>query len=157
MSVSTPITQAAIIGGGRMGADISLVTVRGGCRTWVVEASAERRAALPAHFERAESDLPGARESITVVENLDDVPWPAIELVVECVPEQITAKRAVFAELVTRARRDALIVSNSSSLPIRRIAEGQPTADRMLGWHFFYPANLVPLVEVVLGPATAAQ
>src|SRR5207237_433458 len=58
-------------------------------------------------------------------------------------------------ELVSRCRRDTLIVSNSSSLPISRMAEAQPTADRMLGWHFFFPANLIPLVEVILGSTTA--
>jgi 3-hydroxybutyryl-CoA dehydrogenase len=153
MSSPAPLAQAVIIGGGRMGADIALVLARGKCRTFVIEPSAERRDKLPGYFDQT---APGAkwREWVTIGGKWDDAPWPAVQLAVECVPENLPAKQPVFAELVRRAPRNALLTSNSSSLPISAIVEGQATADRMLGWHFFLPANVVPLVEVIRGPQT---
>jgi 3-hydroxybutyryl-CoA dehydrogenase len=145
---------AAVIGGGRMGADIALVLVRGGCRTFVVETSAERRGGLTEYFARAAAVSPGT--SGIEIGDWNEAPWPSFDLAVECVAEDLATKRAVFAELTTRCRRDTLIASNSSSLPISRIAADQPTVDRMLGWHFFYPANVVPLVEIILGAETSA-
>lgn len=156
MPSPAPLTQSVIIGGGRMGADIALVLARGGVRTFILESSAARRASLPAYFQQAGGDAK-SRELITWGGNWDEAPWSAVELAVECVPENLPAKQPVFAELARRCPREALITSNSSSLPISAIAEGQPTADRMLGWHFFLPANVVPLVEVIRGPQTAEK
>ena len=88
---------------------------------------------------------------LSAVASLDDVDWPAVDLVIECVPEKLNTKQALFADLARRARPDALLASNSSSFPISAIADGLDTRQRMLGLHFFMPAHLVPLVEVVLG------
>ncbi len=156
MSAPAQIAQAVIIGGGRMGSDIALVLARGGCRTFIIENAATRRDALPAYFDRAAGGLTPWRQWIAVGENLGQAPWPATQLVIECVTEDLGAKRMVFGEAVRRCGPDTLITSNSSSLPIGAIAEGQATAERMLGWHFFHPAQLVPLVEVIAGPLTAA-
>jgi 3-hydroxybutyryl-CoA dehydrogenase len=82
---------------------------------------------------------------------MDDIDWPSIDLVIECIPEKLALKRTLFADLVQRTRADAILCSNSSSFPISAIAQGLETDGRMLGLHFFMPAHLVPLVEVVLG------
>lgn len=156
MPTPANLAQAVIIGGGRMGADIALVLARGGCRTFLIESSAERRAALPSYLDGAPSGLAEWRQMITVSEDWDQAPWAEAALAVECVRELLSAKRVVFAELARRCRPDALITSNSSSLPVSAIAAGHATASRMLGWHFFYPAHLVPLVEVISGTGTAA-
>lgn len=155
MSAPVPLAQAVIVGGGRMGADIALVLARGGCRTFILEPSAPRREALPDYFHRAL----GAKwpESIALGENWSGAPWAATDLAIECVPENLAAKQTIFGELVRHCGREALITSNSSSLPISAIAAGHATADRMLGWHFFHPANVVPLVEVISGPQTTEQ
>jgi len=91
------------------------------------------------------------RERISVCASLDAIDWQCIDLVVECIPEKLASKQALFAELVRRVRPDTLLCSNSSSFPISAIAVGLDTAERMLGLHFFMPAHLVPLVEVILG------
>jgi 3-hydroxybutyryl-CoA dehydrogenase len=88
---------------------------------------------------------------------LTDVVWPGVSLLIECIPEQLPLKQALFARLAQLATPETLLCSNSSSFPISAIAEGLPTAERMLGLHFFMPAHLVPLVEVVLGPQTDVQ
>ncbi len=154
MSAPAKLTQAVIIGGGRMGADIALVLARGGCRSFILESSAPRREALPEYFEHASGGLASWREWIATGANWSEAPWSTAELAVECVPEELPAKQEVFRELVRHCPRETLITSNSSSLPISAIANGHATADRMLGWHFFHPAHLVPLVEVISGPQT---
>lgn len=147
-------THAVVIGGGTMGADVAVVLARGGCRVTVVEPHPERRDPLPAHVrdELAPLGLAGRASGVAVAGRLADVDWADMALVVECIPERLPAKQALFAELVALAPPSATLASNSSSFPISAIAAGLDTRERMLGLHFFMPAHLVPLVEVVLGP-----
>lgn len=139
-----------------MGADIALGLARAGCRTGVVEPAPGRLQSLGAHFDRGLQML-GAqqrRDLLWSCAGLDEVDWSRIDIVVECIAEQLPLKQALFAELVGCARADTLLCSNSSSFPISAIADGLGTAGRMLGLHYFMPAHLVPLVEVVLGERT---
>ncbi|AOB27170.1 MULTISPECIES: 3-hydroxyacyl-CoA dehydrogenase family protein [Bordetella] len=149
-------SHAVVIGGGTMGADVAVVLARALCRTTVVEPDAGRAAALP---RRAADNLAQAGRAegaahITVVASLDAVEWDSVGLVIECVPERLDIKQALFAELARRAPAHAILASNSSSFPISAIGAGLPTRERMLGLHFFMPAHLVPLVEVVLCEAS---
>jgi 3-hydroxybutyryl-CoA dehydrogenase len=79
-----------------------------------------------------------------------------VALVVECIPERLDLKRKLFADLEKLARGDAVLASNSSSFPISAIAKGLKTQERMLGLHYFLPAHLVPLVEVIRAKKTGA-
>ncbi|WP_144634179.1 3-hydroxyacyl-CoA dehydrogenase family protein [Bordetella genomosp. 13] len=162
MNAATPrldapgASHAVVVGGGTMGADVAVVLARALCRTTVIEPDAGRAQALPA---RARANLRAAgREAgadrIGVVPTLDDVDWATVDLVIECIPERLDLKQVLFADLVRRARPDAILASNSSSFPISAIGDGLDTRGRMLGLHFFMPAHLVPLVEVVLGAAS---
>ncbi len=145
--------QVVVIGGGTMGADVAVVLARGGFDVTVVERHAERRASLHGHIAERLS-LHGLEPSsgLRTVAELREVDWAHAGLLIECIPEQLVLKKTLFAELLPLARPDCLLCSNSSSFPISAIAEGLPTQARMLGLHFFMPAHLVPLVEVVLGP-----
>ncbi len=96
----------------------------------------------------------GATAPVTVLPALDAVDWAGVGIVVECVPEDLALKRAVFADLVRLAPPDTVLTSNSSGFPISTIAGGLETQGRMAGLHFFMPAHIVPLVEVVSGPET---
>ena len=142
---------AVVVGGGTMGADVAVVLARGGFAVSVVERHAERRDGLRRHVAKRLEPL-GLPAALQVVADLAELDWAGVALVIECIPEQLALKQALFADLVQRARPDSLLTSNSSSFPISAIAEGLSTAERMLGLHFFMPAHLVPLVEVVLGP-----
>lgn len=148
--------HAVVVGGGTMGADVAVVLTRALCRTTVIEPDATRGAALPgrvgdnlAAIGRAE----GAGR-LSVAASLDDVDWATVDLVIECIPERLEFKQQLFADLVRRARPDTVLASNSSSFPISAIGAGLDTRARMLGLHFFMPAHLVPLVEVVMGEAS---
>lgn len=145
--------HVVVVGGGTMGADVAIVLARAGCETIVLEQGEARRQQLDALFIDGLRKL-GAehkRERISVCANMEAIDWQHIDLVVECIPEKLASKQALFAELVQRVRPETLLCSNSSSFPISAIAEGLDTAERMLGLHFFMPAHLVPLVEVILG------
>jgi 3-hydroxybutyryl-CoA dehydrogenase len=146
-------SRAVIVGGGTMGADIALVLARAGCRTTVVETAAGRAETLDEHLTRGLAALgcDHRRLLLDIQPTLRACDWPAVDLVIECIPEQLATKQALFAQLVGHARKDALLCSNSSSFPISAIAGELPGANRMLGLHYFMPAHLVPLVEVVLG------
>lgn len=145
--------RTVVVGGGTMGADVAVVLARGGARVTVVDPHAARRELLPRHIaaELAAAGFADCAAQVTVCAALDEVDWEGVALVVECITERLDAKQALFAELQAHAPADAVLASNSSGFPISAIASGLATAQRMLGLHFFMPAHLVPLVEVVLG------
>jgi 3-hydroxybutyryl-CoA dehydrogenase len=134
-----------------MGADIALTLARAGCPTHLVESFDAVREALPARLAAGLAALgcPDRLDRIEVHASLDDVDWPAVDVAIEAVPEKLDVKRALFADLARRARADAWLTSNSSSFPISAIAGGLPGPARFFGLHYFMPAHLVPLVEVV--------
>ena len=146
----------AVIGGGTMGADIALTLARAGCPTHLVETFANVRQSLPGRLAAGLAMLgcPQRIDRITIHASVDAVPWSAVDLVIEAVPENLDLKRRLFADLVPRVRADAWLTSNSSSFPISAIAEGLAGGHRFAGLHYFMPAHLVPLVEVVCGAAT---
>lgn len=158
MNVPHPLSRAVVVGGGAMGADIAEVLARAGGAVVLVEAGAARRARLRERFGEHAATTDGTRYPYQVqvpgTGDLDQVDWHDVGLVVECVPEDLALKRAVFARLDALAPATTILASNSSALPVSRIAEGLAGASRAIGLHFFLPATLVPLVEVVLGPAT---
>ena len=149
-------SHAVVVGGGTMGADIAVVLARGGCTVTLVDPSESRRVRLQAHVREALTPLGLARRAdrVRAVATLDAVDWSDVALLVECIPENLALKQQLFAQLVKLAPAFTVLASNSSSFPISAIAEGLESRQRMLGLHFFMPAHLVPLVEVVRGPDT---
>lgn len=150
--------HAVVVGAGTMGADVAVVLARGGASVTVVDPSAAQRDRLAPHVagELAAIGLGDRVARIRAAADLDAVAWEGVALVVECITERLDAKQALFARLEALAPADAVLASNSSSFPISAIAAGCASRGRMLGLHFFMPAHLVPLVEVVCGPDTAA-
>ena len=80
--------------------------------------------------------------------------WTDTDLVIETVSERLDLKKAIFADLDQRVPPHIPIGSNSSGFPISDIAKDLVTANRMLNTHYFMPAHIVPLVEIVLGKKT---
>lgn len=140
-----------------MGADVAVVLARGGASVTVVEPSAAQRERLTPHVaaELTAAGLGHRASLVTSVATLEAAEWKGVALVVECITERLDAKQALFAALVMCAPATAVLTSNSSSFPISAIAQGLTTPERMLGLHFFMPAHLVPLVEVVCGTDSA--
>ncbi len=80
-----------------------------------------------------------------------------VDLVIEAVPEKMEIKQAVFAELDASTPGHAVLASNTSSLSITEIAEATLRPDKVVGFHYFYPASIMPLIEIVEGEETSAE
>jgi 3-hydroxybutyryl-CoA dehydrogenase len=156
MSNHSDSNIAAVVGGGTMGADIAAIFSSAGWAVEVVEPDTARWDAVRARTARSMAQLesPPGREPPRALARLEDVRWPDVGIVIECVPEQLSLKREIFARLDTLAPAGIPVASNSSSFPITEIGRGLATRSRMLGLHFFMPAHLVPAVEVIRGEAT---
>jgi len=134
-----------------MGADVAVVFLRAGCAVSVIETRQQAHAGIMAGIgaNLACLDKADSGTRLTIAQRLEEVDWAHIDLVVECVPENLDIKRELFRRLDDLVSDSAILASNSSSFPISAIAGGCATAARMLGLHFFMPAHIVPLVEVV--------
>ncbi|HEY8304529.1 MAG TPA: 3-hydroxyacyl-CoA dehydrogenase NAD-binding domain-containing protein [Solirubrobacteraceae bacterium] len=80
-----------------------------------------------------------------------------VDFAIEAVPERIDIKQAVFAELDAVIPGHAILASNTSSLSIAEIAEATLRPDKVVGFHYFYPASVMPLVEIVEGEETSPE
>jgi enoyl-CoA hydratase/3-hydroxyacyl-CoA dehydrogenase len=80
-----------------------------------------------------------------------------VDFVIEAAPERMDIKRSVFAELDAATPGHAILASNTSSLSITEMGEVTLRPDKVVGFHFFYPASVMPLVEVIAGEDTADE
>jgi enoyl-CoA hydratase/3-hydroxyacyl-CoA dehydrogenase len=80
-----------------------------------------------------------------------------VDFVVEAVPERMAIKQAVFAELDAATPGHAILASNTSSLSITEIGEATLRPEKVVGFHYFYPASIMPLIEIVEGEETSAE
>jgi len=80
-----------------------------------------------------------------------------VDFVLEAVPERVDIKQAVFAELDASTPGHAILASNTSSLSITEIADATLRPEKVIGFHYFYPASVMPLVEIVEGEDTSAE
>jgi enoyl-CoA hydratase / 3-hydroxyacyl-CoA dehydrogenase len=80
-----------------------------------------------------------------------------VDFVIEAVPERMQIKQAVFTELDAATPGHAILASNTSSLSITEIGEATSRPDKVVGFHYFYPASIMPLIEVVEGDDTSAE
>src|SRR5206468_8143745 len=79
------------------------------------------------------------------------------DLVIEAVLEELDLKREVFAELDRVCRPDAVLATNTSALSVAEIAEATQRPERVVGMHFFNPAPMLPLVEIVRAPKSSDE
>jgi len=145
-------SQAAIIGGGVMGGDIAIIFAAGGWNVHVMSPSQKTRDALPARIAAGLKKLGAPEANAALVKTypkLDELPLKDISLVVESATEELSLKRKIFADLERLARPDAILTSNTSTFPIGEIGKHLTTRSRVAGMHYFMPAHLVPLVEIV--------
>ena len=161
------IRRVAVLGAGTMGRGIAQVAALAGCEVRLrdVEARfaegglAKIRETLDGGVARgklAPADRDAAAARLTAVTSLADAVDGA-DAVIEAVPEDLALKRATFAEVEAHAPASALLATNTSSLRIATIAEGLRAPARFAGMHFFNPAHILKLVEIVVGPATAPE
>lgn len=149
--------HAVIIGGGIMGGDIATLFAAHGWTVHVMSPSAKTRDALPARISGGLAKLgapAGHAAAVRCYAELKAIPWADIAIVVEAATEDLPLKQKLFAEVEALAKPDIPLTSNTSNFPIGDIAKGLKHPGRVAGLHFFMPAHLVPLVEVVSSPLT---
>jgi 3-hydroxybutyryl-CoA dehydrogenase len=152
-----------VVGAGTMGSGIAQVAARAGHRTLVFDAEPGRAAKAcadaAAGFERllakgrlSADEAAAAGGRLVAVDTLAEL--AACGLVVEAIVESLDAKKTLMAELADRVASDAILATNTSSISIDAIAASMPSPGRVIGMHFFNPAPVMRLVEVVYGAAT---
>jgi 3-hydroxybutyryl-CoA dehydrogenase len=157
--VSDAIERVGVIGAGQMGAGIAEVSARAGVDVLVFETTealiTAGRARIVKSLERGvsagkitERERDAAVGRLKFTTNLADV--ADRQLVIEAVIEDETVKRQIFAELdKVITDTDAVLASNTSSIPIMKLAAATQNPSRVLGLHFFNPVPVLPLVELV--------
>jgi len=162
----TEIRTIGVIGLGAMGGGIAQLAVEAGYDTIGREVSgelAEAAAGRIGHFltrkvekgqlEQADRDVAVAR--LTTTTELDAL--AGCDLVIEAIVEELEPKRVLFAELDGICRADAILATNTSALSVTEIAAATARPERVVGMHFFNPAPLMPLVEVVQAELTSPE
>ena len=160
-----PIKNVGVVGAGFMGSGIAQVFANAGLNVILVEADdaalargldgitkAYETAVARGRMKQDEADA--RRGRIKPSTKLDDM--AACDLVVEAVFERMDVKKQVMAKLDAVLRPDTIIASNTSFLDLNEIAAATTRPERVLGLHFFSPAAIMRLVEVVRGDATSA-
>jgi 3-hydroxybutyryl-CoA dehydrogenase len=153
----------AVVGGGRMGSGIAEAFVAGGLRVRITDADPDLSArARERVITRARSHVEAGlidaalierAEAVTACEDVAEAVNGA-ELVLEAVAEDMEVKHAVLAEIEEVVSGDVIIATNTSSLPVDRLAEPLRSPTRFLGMHWFNPPEWTPGVEVVAAPRT---
>src|SRR6476660_791423 len=152
------VKAVGVVGGGSMGYRIEEVAARSGCDVVlreVNEAAVEgAQARLTASLDKAVRNgklAVGERDAIIsrvrFTDTLDDL--SECDLVAEAAVADEDAKTAIFGPLGKVVRPDTLLTSNTSSIPIMKLAAVTPSPERVVGMHFFNPATVLPLVEVI--------
>jgi 3-hydroxybutyryl-CoA dehydrogenase len=168
--VARDINTVGVVGLGTMGAGIVEVFARNGVDVVAVEVSDalldKGRATLARSTDRAvargrlaAADRDALLARITFAVGLEAL--GGVDLVVEAVPERLPLKRTVFAQLDAVCKPEAILATNTSSLSVTEIAVATGRPDRVVGVHFFNPAPVMKLVEivrtVVTGPEVVAD
>jgi 3-hydroxyacyl-CoA dehydrogenase len=160
------IRTTAVIGGGTMGAGIAAALRDAGLPVTLIERDEDAvqrgLANLRSIFDGAvkrgkltEAQAQARMDGVTV--GSDYALLSDTDLVIEAVFEDLAVKRAVFTQLGQTCRPDAILATNTSYLDPRLIAEGLPHPDRFIGLHFFSPANVMKLLEIVPTPTTSPE
>jgi 3-hydroxybutyryl-CoA dehydrogenase len=139
-----------------MGAGIAQVFASAGHAVTVFEPSPPVRATIRSRIAEALHLYDPDSSVAQTVDVTDDLALAVgrADFVTETAPEKLELKQSIFADLVKLAPVTAILASNTSVIPIHRIAAGLPTAERIVGTHWWNPPALIPLVEVVQSART---
>jgi enoyl-CoA hydratase / 3-hydroxyacyl-CoA dehydrogenase len=166
------VFKAAVLGGGTMGGEIAQVIAAADVPVIVkdveqkfVDAALDKaREVTKSQLDRlvkkekidqkaADAQLDEVMGRITGTTDYEG--FGDVDFVIEAVPEKMEIKKSVFAELDEHTPGHAILASNTSALSITEIGEATLRPDKVVGFHFFYPASVLPLVEVISGEETS--
>src|SRR5689334_10468929 len=132
------VFKAAVVGAGTMGGQIGGLVKK----EKITQEQADQQA----------QEVMGRINGTTSYDGFGDV-----DFVIEAVPERMEIKQSVFAELDAVTPGHAILASNTSSLSITEIGDATLRPDKVVGFHYFYPASVMPLIEVIEGEDTSPE
>lgn len=154
--------RIAIIGTGVMGSGIAIESIRAGYTTLLFDidtAALDRaRIYIQQQLDKAQSigkinneDRLTALDKITYTAEFADL---KADFILEAIVEKLQVKQELFAKLELQNTKNCIFATNTSSIPITQIARGLKYPERLVGVHFFNPAHIMKLVEIISGAAT---
>ncbi len=160
------INQIGVLGTGFMGAGIAAITAMQGVPVRFKDMKYEQvghglaavRAVLQDRLVKKQITRQQFEDQLSLVSGtIEYTGFGNVPLVIEAVFEDLTVKHQVLAEIEKVLPASAIFATNTSTIPIARIADGAPRPDRVIGMHFFSPVQKMPLLEVIVTPQTAPE
>jgi enoyl-CoA hydratase/3-hydroxyacyl-CoA dehydrogenase len=168
------VSKAAVVGGGTMGGEIAQAIAAADIPVVVkdidqkfVDAALEKARAVTAgqlgsqvkkeRITQEQADARLAEVMERIVGTTSYAEFGDVDFVIEAVPEKMAIKQSVFREIDAATPGHAILSSNTSSLSITEMGESTLRADKVVGFHFFYPASVMPLVEIIVGEDTSQE
>jgi len=146
------VQKLMVMGAGMMGVSITQIAATCGHRVYLRGFDAQRAKLA---LERVQDKLkPEQQDNVTLA---DESSWQEVDLVLEAVPEDLAIKTKFFAEAGNKVKAGCVLATNTSGLSVTKIAEASSHPECVLGMHFFYPVDRMPLVEVVSHSKTNAE
>jgi 3-hydroxyacyl-CoA dehydrogenase len=160
----TAVKKAAIIGTGTMGPGMGAVLERAGVHVALYDVSEEQLDKARPGVDLARSVLDrlggegdGAGGAELRFESDLAAALDGVDMVVEAVPEKLELKQQVFAEFEQHVSPEAILASNTSGIPITKIAENLEHPERVIGTHWSNPPHLIPMIEIIPGERTSEE
>jgi 3-hydroxyacyl-CoA dehydrogenase len=159
------IERAGVVGAGTMGAGIALCLLGAGVQVVLVDTGKEAlnrgasriRSTIQKDVDRGRMTTEAAEQRLALLTVSTDIAsLKDSQLVIEAVFESLELKRQIFSSLSSVCASDAILATNTSTLDINAIADAATEPERVIGTHFFSPANIMKLLEVVRGDVTAS-
>ena len=159
-----PVRKVAVLGAGTMGGGIAMAFANVGIPVVLVDREqglvdkglgivAKNYAATASKGKLTQSEMEARVGRITGTTSWDDL--ADVDLVIEAVFEEMGLKKEIFARLDKICRRDAILATNTSTLDVNEIARATSRPEQVIGLHFFSPANVMRLLEIVRGDKTS--
>jgi 3-hydroxyacyl-CoA dehydrogenase len=151
------VFKAAVVGAGTMGGEIAQVIAASGVPVVLIDVDGR---AIDAGLEKARAVTPDADAEAVMSRIEGSLTYDAlgdVDFVVEAVPENMAVKQAVFRDLDAHTPGHAILASNTSGLSISEIANATSRPEKVVGFHFFWPASVMRVVEIVEADATSVQ
>ncbi|WP_162055495.1 3-hydroxyacyl-CoA dehydrogenase NAD-binding domain-containing protein [Pontibacter pamirensis] len=159
------IKTIGVVGAGTMGQGIAQICAQAGFKTILFDINAQvlekAKSTTTQNIDKGIERGKLTEEDKTIaLDNLSftgDTLQLSCHLIIEAVVERLEVKQSIFKELASMNPAETILASNTSSIPITQIAAAIPHPERVVGMHFFNPAHIMKLVEVISGAATAPE
>lgn len=160
------VFKAAVVGAGTMGGEIAYtiasadipVVLKDVDQRFVDQGLAKARSIWQGQVDAGKLTPEGLEQKLALITGATDYDgFGDVDFVIEAVPERMEIKQTVFAELDDVTPGHAILASNTSALSITEIAEATSRPDRVVGFHYFYPASMMRLIEVIEGLETSPE